>query len=369
MDQGAALSLEGTVPGEHAAEDRDIVLSVQLENGWALYYILKQEELLGDLITLQNQGVLLILLLSIILGAIIIINVFMATRSLLVLKERMDLIRQGELKVRMPHLRRDEIGMLAQSINEMLDRIQQLFQQVKEEHRLAEEARFAQLKSQIRPHFLLNSLNSVTWAAQLSGAENVGKIASSLSSILERVLYEKESFVPLSRELDTVRRYLTLEELRSGDSFDIDIDTSGTIGDPYCPAFSIQPLVENAIKHGVRLKEDSHLEIAVFFRTDENDLEIIVEDNGPGFVFNPRTGPPEREGHRQEGQVQEEKEREGQEKEGQAQEGPGGIGLNNIHQRVQTYFGPDYGIFVENRPRKGVGVRVRLKLPLLWEHP
>lgn len=337
------MTLSADMRHEESASFRED-LTVGLENGWVLGYSLSGKELLGEYHALQNLGLLTIISLSLLLGCMIIINVIISTRSLRQLTMQMQKVEQGDLSVRMPDVPPDEIGMLARQFNTMLNEISLLFQKVKDEHLVAEEARFLQLKSQIRPHFLLNSLNSVTWAARLSGAGHAEKIASNLTSLMERTLYEKDSFVPVSREVDTLRQYLELEELRSGDRFEIVIDSLESSGDPFTPAFCLQPLVENSIKHGISSESSDMLQIHVSFHTEHGSFEIWVEDTGKGFTFDP-----------------DDSDREISPGE------YGGIGLSNINKRLRTYFGPPYGVYAE--PKDHAGVRVRLVMPYLEEHP
>ncbi|TVR05728.1 MAG: HAMP domain-containing protein [Spirochaetaceae bacterium] len=316
------------------------VLSAGLENGWTIEYPLSGDLFLGDLAALQRRGLAMILLLGILLSAVIVWNVFSGTRSLLLLRRSAAEVAAGNLTARAPDLPKDEIGLLAEQFNRMLDQIGQLFEQVRREHDLAEEARMARLRSQIRPHFLLNSLNSVNLAARMSGADNVCDIIAALSSILERSLYERETTVPLSREIQTTRDFITLERLRSGDRWNIEIDADGVVGDPLCPVFCIQPLVENAVQHAVPSSRTVQLHVTVSFcclpQASPKVLEIVVADDGVGFPEKSRGGLPE-------------------------PSPTGGIGLRNIHERIRSQFGPDWGITIE--PRNPAGSRVTVRLP------
>lgn len=332
------------------------LLRAPLENFWTLEFSLSEEEVFGDLRLLQLQAGFFLLLLLLLLIGIILIYVYSSTQSLILLRHRAQQVEQGDLSIRMPRLPQDEIGQLAIQFNGMLDKIQELIEKLKAEHLLVEEARFAQLKAQIRPHFLLNSLNTVQWAARMSGADNVSTMITALSKILERALYEKARYVPLSSELDTLKQFLILEQLRTGDQWRVTFDTHGLSTDPLCPTFCLEPLVENAIKHGLPTPDRSIMEIVVSCRQEEDRLILEVEDSGKGFNqmpdflkqvescgINTPTTPV------------------------QPGSNLGGIGLENIHRRIQQAWGPTYGLRLDHR--QPWGTRATLTLPLIMDQP
>lgn len=331
-----------------------VVLREQLENFWTLEYSLSEDELFGDLRSLQLQASVILFLLMVFLMSIILLYVHSSTQSLIDLRERARLVEQGDLSVRMPRLPDDEIGQLAHQFNGMLDRIETLIQALKEEHQLVEEARFAQLKAQVRPHFLLNSLNTVHWAARMSGADNVSHMISALSKILERALYEKAPYVRLSSELETVKQFLVLEQLRTGDQWTVTTDTDSLDGDPLCPTFCLEPLVENAIKHGLPTPDRSVMEIVIRCTRQQDLLIMEVEDSGKGFGTPPEfLAEPVPGGEGEEAGT-----------EARASElNVGGIGLANIHQRIRKGWGSEYGVRLEHKEPHGT--RAIITIPFL----
>jgi len=332
------------------------ILRAPLENFWSLEFSLSEEEVFGDLRLLQLRASFFLLILLVLLIGIILLYVYSSTQSLILLRERAKQVEHGDLSIRMPRLPQDEIGQLANQFNGMLDKIQELIEKLKEEHLLVEEARFAQLKAQIRPHFLLNSLNTVQWAARMSGAENVSTMITALSKILERALYEKARYVPLSSELDTLKQFLILEQLRTGDQWRVSFETDTLALDPLCPIFSLEPLVENAIKHGLPTPDRSIMDIVVRCYQDQESLILEVEDSGKGFDRLP-------------GFLQEDHtwDMNTPKMPDQSQPRVGGIGLENIHRRIQQAWGPNYGVRLEHR--QPWGTKAMIVLPLLKDQP
>ncbi len=338
LEDGMILEEAGTASAGTRGNEDDLFMT--MENGWVVRFPLAADQVLAELRTLQRHGVILVTALALLVAVVIVLNVFSTTRSLVVLREKIQEVEAGNLNTRMPPLGDDETGQLAGQFNRMLDQIQLLFQQVEHEHHLAEEARFARLRAQVRPHFLLNSLNTLNWSARMSGADNVSRMIQALSAILERSLYERESVVPLSREVETARQFLLLETLRTGDRWDLTIDDTALDGDPQCPVFCLQPLVENALEHGIAPDREEIVQVSVILRgcpaPPPGLVEIIVEDDGRGFDTIPDDGHP----------------REGV-------SADGGIGLWNIHQRVRSLFGPSWGVFLERRDPGGARVSIR----------
>ncbi len=325
----------------------------ELENGWIVIFAVDPEDFFRDLQQLQTQGLLGMVGLSIILALIISINVLSSTRNLALLQERVIQVQTGDLSVRMPVLPRDEVGLLAGQFNRMLDQIQELIEKIRIEHALAEEAKLAQLRAQIRPHFLLNSLNTIGISARMSGAQNITSMIRALTGLLERSLYEKEAFTLLSTELETTRGYLMLEALRTGDRWQVDMNHEQVTGDPYCPVFCLQPLVENALTHGLPADANGFMHLTIGIQTHRISsgkklTRIIVEDDGVGF-------PGDLIRHGLEGLDERES------------TSPGGIGIKNIHHRIQAHFGMDYGISLDldHSP----GARVIVTFPYLETCP
>lgn len=339
LEDGMVLEEEGTEKAFDDATDRDLTMT--LENGWVVRFPLAAEQVLTELRSLQRHGIIIMTALALLVAIIIVLNVFSTTQSLVTLREKIQEVEAGNLNTRMPVLNDDEIGQLARQFNRMLDQIQSLFQQVEHEHALTEEARFSRLRAQVRPHFLLNSLNTLNWSARMSGADNVSRMIQALSAILERSLYERDSVVPLSKEVETTKQFLLLETLRTGDRWEMTINDSALVGDPKCPVFCLQPLVENALEHGIAPDQAEILQVTVILRGHPKPspgmLEIIVEDDGQGFNDLPEDGLP-REGTREDS----------------------GIGLWNIHQRVTSLFGHTWGVFLEQRAPRGARVGIRL---------
>ncbi|MFC4599837.1 ATP-binding protein [Cohnella hongkongensis] len=196
----------------------------------------------------------------------------------------------------------------------------------------------AMLRAQIRPHFLFNAFNTIIWMSKRD-AVRTGELLRDLSRFLRGSFdfNDGESLIPLDREMSLVRAYLSLEQARLGDRLQVHYELETT--DPMIPPFTIQPLVENAVRHGYGAESEA-LTVVISVRRTEEGVEIRVTDNGVGMSA-------------------ELIERWRSEHKLPRSESSGGIGLSNVNRRLQRMFGSALGI----EAREGGGVVVSMRLP------
>lgn len=213
-------------------------------------------------------------------------------------------------------------------------------------------AEIRRLQSQINPHFLFNSLNTIVSLCR-TNAEKARELILELSAYLRRNLRENQSVIPVAEELQQVKSYLSIEHARFGERVRVSIDMEeGCQGWPV-PPLIIQPLVENAIKHGIYGREDGG-SIRIGIARSNGDLNISVEDDGVGM----------------DGQVLDRifsKEADDLGKDKDA----GGIGLRNINQRLERVYGPQYRLKIRSIPQEGTSVRINIPAssPVLETEP
>jgi signal transduction histidine kinase len=196
-----------------------------------------------------------------------------------------------------------------------------------------EKARLQSLKSQLQPHFLFNTLNSIS-ALMLTNVEAADRMITRLGDLL-RISLETAGtqMTTLSRELEFVSCYIEIEKVRFEERLRVTIDVAPETLDASVPHLLLQPLVDNAIKHGIS-KLTSGGEIRISVTQDDADLHIEVRDNGPGF-------------------------RE------QVHSSSGGVGLRNTRERLETIYGQDQSVEVLSLPQGGVAARVCIPLRMV----
>jgi len=204
--------------------------------------------------------------------------------------------------------------------------------QLEEQRRLLLQARMDALSHQINPHFLFNTLNSVSSLIR-TNPQQARAVVYKLSNILRRLLRKHENFTSLGEELEFISDYLSIEVIRFGEKLRFEKDADPATLDRLVPSMLLQPLIENSVKHGLSSKVDGGM---VRFRSSLKDgrLHLLVEDDGVGIP-----------------EVKLATLREQ------------GIGVSNVNERLKVLFGSDYKMWIDSKP--GQGTRIEIEIPEL----
>ncbi|WP_346208059.1 sensor histidine kinase [Caldifermentibacillus hisashii] len=238
------------------------------------------------------------------------------------------------------HMEKDEIGVLYRNFISMVNKVDNLIQENYVKKLLIEKTKFEALQAQINPHFLYNTLESINWMAKMNKQWEISIMAESLGFLLRNALNTKETITSLEKELTFVQKYIIIQKYRFEERLNYQVHVPEHL--LYCkiPKLSIQPIVENSIKHVLETSLET-CSIQVTGTIVDSNVFIIVEDDGPGidpFIL---------------------KKIENQNFESSGNS----IGLKNIDDRIKMFFGKQYGIEVSNA--KTGGARVTISLPYL----
>ena len=245
-------------------------------------------------------------------------------------------VEGGDYNVRIESARRDEMGRLAASFDRMTDEYRQNLARSVQRERELNETRLRMLQSQLNPHFLYNTLDCMKWLGVTGGVPQVAELAADLAALLRAGISGSER-ITLEQELELVSRYLAIQEVRFGDRFVCEIDVEDRFQHCVVPKLILQPLVENAIIHGVADSEEGYIKL--WAEADGEDLLLKVSDNGGGM---PDEVLRSIENHEQI---------------------PGGhLGLNNVDRIVRLSYGGAYGLSAWRN--EGGGSCVQLRLPM-----
>ncbi len=205
------------------------------------------------------------------------------TRPIANLSEAMERTKSsGWLKKIDTVMPNNELGRLTESYNSMIEYLNELFSRLIENEKNVQKAEMRVLQEQIKPHFLYNSLETISYMAVQEDASKVHNALETLGSFYRNFLSKGDREIPLKRELRITQDYLSLQKLRYGDIFEDEYDIEETTLDMMIPKLILQPLVENCIYHGVRLKGEKCV-IRITTRMKEGILHIIVYDTGVGM--------------------------------------------------------------------------------------
>ncbi|MCC3374988.1 sensor histidine kinase [Cohnella sp. REN36] len=286
-----------------------------------------------------------------ILIALILIYGFssLLTGRLLRLSKQFSRVASGKLDAALEIDGRDEIGQLSRQFNAMVGSIHELIMEVQDTNaqknlleKRQSEIRFRMMASQINPHFLFNTLESIRMKAVLHKEKEIARVVRLLGKLMRRSLEAGHSSVPLGSEIDVVKCYLEIQQFRYGERLNYELSIDPRAEDVPVPALIIQPLVENAIIHGLENKEEG-VTVRIEARREGDGVRVSVTDDGAGMSAERLN---EVKGHL-----------EGPDEEGEGHR----IGLRNVHLRMQLSYGPAYGLRIESEP--GRGARVQFVIP------
>lgn len=241
----------------------------------------------GEILKELNQmQVFLILILVLFLALSLIPAKLIAGtvyRPLKKLTAAMEEVSQGELEVRAEVVSRDEIGKLSNTFNHMLDQIEELIQQLLKEENQKKDAELEALQYQITPHFMYNTLNSIKFAALVKGEKELGGLIGDFVELLQTTISKKGTMITVADELHILECYLRLQSFRCGGTIQVEYEVEKEAESCLLPRLLLQPLVENAILHGIDLKkEDGRILIRAGIK--DGLLRIDVSDNGRGMT-------------------------------------------------------------------------------------
>ncbi len=305
--------------GEQAPEAEGDVLITTVTaplSRYTLVTVSDRSVITGHIVETRNQIFALALLFNLMACIPILILVRRMMRPVKNLEEVMVQVGQGDLAVRAQIYSEDEIGRLSQGFNDMIQQVEDLIDELVTQKLLKKEAEIEALKYQITPHFMYNTLNSIKYAAILQNSAEIAEQLEAFIELLQLSASDRGAFITVRQEIHMVRNYVKLQMFRYANSFTVQFDVCPDIEGCYIPGLLIQPLVENAILHGIDLKRSDGL-ITVRVLRDENELAIKVEDNGRGMTAEELT----------------------RLMNGERKSKFSGIGVHNVRERLQLYYG------------------------------
>lgn len=191
-------------------------------------------------------------------------------------------VSEGNMDARTEKISDDEIGLLSEKFNQMLDQIQELIQQVIAEEEMKKDAELEALQYQITPHFMYNTLNSIKFAALIKGEKELAKVVEDFVELLQTCISKKGSFLTVAEEMHILEKYICLQEFRSGETIQLKYEIQQSAEQCLIPRLILQPLVENALIHGMDLKQRQG-QMVIRAWTESGVLYMEVEDNGRGM--------------------------------------------------------------------------------------
>ncbi|WP_246320471.1 cache domain-containing sensor histidine kinase [Paenibacillus qinlingensis] len=280
-------------------------------------------------------------------------------KKLHILRDSMKKVRRGDLNVQIDMDAGGEVGELAHHFRQMMKKMNELIVEAVNKQAATKEAELSSLKNQIDAHFLYNTLENLKMMAEVEAQYTISNALTSLGAMMRYSLKWSSDQVQLRHEIQHIQNYIAIMNIRYDDKLELKLDIPSSYLDQEVLKMSLQPLVENAVKHGMNIDRARREGVTIWIRASQNVDGMLIEvgDNGAGmsahqleelhekmhmedaYFHNKYGNRPERE-----------------------QEG-NGIGMRNVTQRIKMYYGNEYGIWVEST--EGTYTKVFMKLPYL----
>src|SRR5699024_1079926 len=324
-----------------------------INNTFEISTIIAVEEIMEEPNRIFAQSFLVVIgVLSI---SIVLIGIFIRSfhNRIEKLRATMYQVAKGNFQVKTSIKGHDEISEVyqdlattSQSVQKIIDEV--YIHKIKEEtwKRKQKEMDFKMLASQINPHFLYNTLEMIRMKAVINKDPEVAKIVKMLSKMMRSALERTDRPVPITEEINLIENYLEIQKLRFGDKFSYDMKIEESVKSFYIFPLLIQPLVENAIIHGLERKEEAGF-VIITMEEEDKVIRIEVQDNGVGIDKDRLQ------------EIEAEIDDEDYQSDGNR------IGLHNVHQRLRLYYGDNYGL--EMQSIKGLGTTMILNIPKIKE--
>ncbi len=311
------------------------------ETGWIFHNVYDQDNMMHDINMLQ--AIYWTLLAADVLAVLLFIN---STNRYYVdyLKKIIEGIRQvneGNLDVRLVVDRQNELGQIGENFNHMVSRVRTLIEEVEEISKKKNQAEIKALESQINPHFLYNTLDAINWMAVRNNEFEISKMISNLGSILRYSTNQTNEKIDIAGVEEWLKSYVSLYQLRYGHSFEFKIYVESEVRHIKIYKLLIQPIVENAIIHGLKDMQGGMLCVDIGLAEQPGRIHVIVEDNGAGM-------------EKDKVDFYNQKDREWSRSER--------IGLANVFERIQLYYGEKGDWHINSM--EGLGTIIELILPV-----
>lgn len=317
--------------------------------GWFMVTILPSKPLIEQSNTLMVQYVLLYI--TILIFAVILANILARsiTNRISSVISQMKQSREGPPIPMESPTAHDEIGDLIDTYNYMTRRMNRL---IEDQGKAAEELRIAEfnsLQAQINPHFLYNTMDMINWLAQQGRTDEVSNAVQSLSRFYKLTLSRKKSISTIAQEEEHVSIYIHLQNMRYHDSISFVSDIPDELMDYQIPKLTLQPVIENAVLHGILEKDSKSGTIVLTGWMEEEDIVLLISDDGVGI-------PPEKLSGIISGN-------------GTTSSKGTNIAVYNTHRRLQILYGKEYGLSYSSEPGKGTEVEIRIPAQKEYQSP
>lgn len=313
-----------------------IVTAHSVNNNWTVS-LYKPQKLIYESTNFMITGNVIAIMLLIVFSIIItsVLSKVMVS-GLEKLRANMEEVEKGNMEITVKSNNEDEVGALIRGFEKMIIQIKALIEDVYESRLIQKDYEMKALQAQINPHFLYNSLSLINWMALETDQEDISKITLSLSTFYRTALNKGKNILRVRDEIKNMRSYLDIQLMMHDYEFDVDVQVEEDILDYNILNLILQPLIENAINHGIDLKTNGRGCIKIIGEKQNDEIVLIVSDNGVGMS--------------------------NEQAESILTNKSNGYGVKNVNERIKLYYGEQYQLKIESEI--GIGTKVKVTIPI-----
>ncbi|WP_313641837.1 histidine kinase [Paenibacillus sp.] len=330
-----SLSSSGTSKASLGGESYLVINKDIPQTDWTLHYLVSDNQYNTGIRNILSATGIIVLICMVFLSIIIFMFSETLLRGIEKLNNKMKMVEDGDLTVVVSTNSKDEIGQLTDRFGSMLKQINQLITEVYQTKVTQKSAELKALQAQINPHFLYNSLSLINSKALRIDAQEISDLVNHLSSYYRTTLNKGKQIIAIQDEWTNVQAYIHIQLAMHNTRFDVEFDADDKVFQFEMIHLILQPIVENAIMHGIDLKREGRGKLILRAILDGEDIVFVVEDNGVGMEPYMITRILEHESS--------------------------GYGIKNVQERLQLLFGSEYGIIIHSQP--GIGTSVIVRIP------
>ena len=330
------MEMTGQLSGEIVVDQNRMAVCsvVNKETGWKIYTIVPYSDISKQVQSLNHSILLIILVCNVLILCFLFIVSFAVTAPVKKLSRAMKEVQQGNFDCHITNKRRDEMGGLIDTFNYMVFKIDVLIKEIYQEKLAQKNAELKALQSQINPHFLYNTLDTINWMLLEKEEYGISSIVVSLGEMMKYVVSRSSRTVALEEEIRHISHYLLIQKERMEDKLEYEIDVPERYRQLQVPRLILQPLVENSVIHG--LEDGGKVKVRAYEENETGECCLEVSDNGIGISL---------------------------EKLDQIKSGTGSagqdhmsIGMENVNRRIKLLYGERYGLRIESEQGKGTKI-------------
>lgn len=315
--------------------------------GWEVLGFIPKSELVSGINKLGSNIILICVICAIISVILLVLLSSYIINPIMKLTKLMKKVEQEDFTVKAEIYSKDEVGELTNVFNNMIAKIRYLIEEVYKQQIVKKEAEFKLLQAQINPHFLYNTLDSINWIAKINGVEDISKMVVALGQLMRVSIAKGKRSVTLEQELEYINNYLVIQVMRYRDKFKVILEIDEVSKKCIVPKMLLQPIVENALVHGIERKTGKGY-VIIRAVTESGNLLIDVNDDGQGMSGDKckeilKIGDSDINTLKDEIHT--------------------GIGISNVDQRIKMLYGQEFGINIQSE--LGKGTKVRICLPIV----